>query len=178
MAKETLEKSDDRFGYECEVKKNTKYNNRVGFSNSIFAVGETVYILSQTKHDELIEQFENKDSIAAKNFESQIQEKEESISNLNNEIASLKEELANSNSQIKEQDKEVASLKEELANSNSQIKEQDNLNKQIASFKSQIQEKDKTASELNKQIASLKEKLANSKSQIQEKDNSISKLDN
>ena len=132
MSKEKLEKSDDRFGHECEVKKNTKYSNRVGFSNSVFDIGETVYVISKAQRDELIEQLENNDSIANEDFESQIKEKEESISKLNDQIASLQSELASSKSQIK---------------------------KQLATSKSQIKEKDDCISKLKERIDSLSVEL-------------------
>lgn len=54
MSKKTLEKSDNSMGLEFEVKKNTPNANRIGFSNTIFSVGEKVYVLSAKEHDDLI----------------------------------------------------------------------------------------------------------------------------
>ena len=132
MARKKPKKSDYESGVDCEVKKNTKYSNRVGFSNSVFDIGETVYVISKARRDELIEQLENNDSIANEDFESQIKEKDESISKLNDQIASLKDELANSKSQIK---------------------------KQLATSKSQIKEKDDCISKLKERIDSLSVEL-------------------
>ena len=40
MDEKTLEKKDYSIGQEFEVKKNTANANRIGFSNTIFGVGE------------------------------------------------------------------------------------------------------------------------------------------
>ena len=144
MARKKPKKSDYEFGVDCEVKKNTKYSNRVGFSNSVFDIGETVYVISKARRDELIEQLENNDSIASEDFESQIKEKDESISKLNDQIASLQSELASSKSQIKNNDKELDSVKKQLATSKSQIKEKDDcilkLKERIDSLSVELEE--------------------------------------
>ena len=132
MARKKPKKSDYEFGVDCEVKKNTVYSSRVGFSSSLFEVGETVYIFSKSERDDLFKQIKNNDSIANEDFESQIKEKDESISKLNDQIASLQSELASSKSQIK---------------------------KQLATSKSQIKEKDDCISKLKERIDSLSVEL-------------------
>lgn len=59
---------------EFEVKKNTKNANRIGFSNTIFAVGERVYVLSAKQQDDLIKQLNE-----VNRYKSKIKELEQSI---------------------------------------------------------------------------------------------------
>ena len=69
MSKKTLEKNDKGIGLEFKVKKNTARSNRIGFSNNIFAVDETVYIISEAERFDLMKQIDD--------YESRIAELEE-----------------------------------------------------------------------------------------------------
>ena len=61
MEDKTLKKTDDKFGHEFEVKKNTKNANRIGFSNTLFAIGEKVYLLSEQQRFDLIRDMDQVD---------------------------------------------------------------------------------------------------------------------
>jgi len=133
MAEKKLKKSDERFGLEFEVKKNTKNANRIGFSNSLFDVGEKVYVLSEQQHFDLIKDMEQVDEYKsrikelenkilnsssdsnAEDLEKQLQEKDEMINTLKDRVDSLGKELESNKSQPKVHDKdEIEQLKEDL----------------------------------------------------------------
>ena len=136
MQEQSLKDVDETLGLEFEVKKNTKNANRIGFSNSIFAVGEMVYVLSAEQHDNLIKQFNE-----VNNYKSRIKE-------LENEIAT------GSNSDIaadlKEKDKIINNLKTQINNLKNQDKTSDNS--ELTKLQQQLDNKDKN-------IASLKQEL-------------------
>lgn len=66
MDENTLEKKDYSIGQEFEVKKNTANANRIGFSNTIFGVGEKVYVISANERDSLIQQLNQRDEYKAR----------------------------------------------------------------------------------------------------------------
>ena len=130
MSKKTLEKNDKGIGLEFKVKKNTNRSNRIGFSNNIFAVDETVYIISEAERFDLMKQIDDyesriaelEDEVAAgssdinvEDLENQLQEKDEMINTLKDRVDSLGKELETSKSQPKVHDKdEMEELKEEV----------------------------------------------------------------
>ena len=137
MDEKTLEKSDRSIGLEFDVKKNTANANRIGFSNTIFAVGEKVYVLSEKEHEDLIKQLNQADeykskikeledelaSAAAEDVKGELQEKDAMISNLKARVDNLGKELEASKAQPKIYDKdEVEELKEKLEGAEAQQK--------------------------------------------------------
>lgn len=136
MSKKTLEKNDKGIGLEFKVKKNTNRSNRIGFSNNIFAVDETVYIISEAERFDLMKQIDDyesriaelEDEVAAgssdinvEDLENQLQEKDDMINVLKERVDSLGQELESNKSQPKIHDKdEIDKLKEELESERSQ----------------------------------------------------------
>ena len=59
MLEKKQEVFNGSFGKSFEVKKNTKNANRIGFSNTVFKVGETVFVLSEKEHNNLIKKLED-----------------------------------------------------------------------------------------------------------------------
>lgn len=135
MAEKKLKKSDERFGHEFEVKKNTKNANRIGFSNTLFEVGEKVYVLSEQQHYDIIKDMEQVDEYKSRIKEleniiansndntndKELQEKDELINSLKARVDELGKELDNNKSQPEIHTKdEFEKLKEELETERSQ----------------------------------------------------------
>ena len=126
MDEKTLEKNDHSIGQEFEVKKNTANANRIGFSNTIFGVGEKVYVISEKERDSLIQQLNQRDEYKARikeleadinddDLKGELQEKDAMIANLKARVDNLGKELEESKAQPKVYDKdEVEELKEEI----------------------------------------------------------------
>lgn len=126
MDEKTLEKKDYSIGQEFEVKKNTANANRIGFSNTIFGVGEKVYVISAKERNSLIQQLNQRDEYKARieeleadindeDLKGELQEKDAMIANLKARVDNLGKELEESKAQPKVYDKdEVEELKEEL----------------------------------------------------------------
>ena len=126
MDEKTLEKKDYSIGQEFEVKKNTANANRIGFSNTIFGVGEKVYVISEKERDSLIQQLNQRDEYKARikeleadindeDLKGELQEKDAMIANLKARVDNLGKELEESKAQPKVYDKdEVEELKEEI----------------------------------------------------------------
>ena len=104
MVEKKLKDSDERFGLEFEVKKNTKNANRIGFSNTIFKVGEKVYVLSEKEHDSVIEQLNQVDEYKSRikeleadindeDLKGELQEKDAVIANLKARVDILGKEV-------------------------------------------------------------------------------------
>lgn len=184
MSKKTLEKTDNSIGLEFEVKKNTPNANRIGFSNTIFTVGEKVYVLSDTERKDLMEQLnkvneyksriEELEAIDTEDLKGQLQEKDAIISNLNARIDLLEKE-ANDDSEIAElkkqvQDKEetITSLKNDNVDLQDQLKAKDesiaDINNNVNELNSKIKEQDETISDLkqmNDNLAKENDELKN-----------------
>ena len=126
MDEKTLEKKDYSIGQEFEVKKNTANANRIGFSNTIFGVGEKVYVISEKERDSLIQQLNQRDEYKARikeleadindeDLKGELQEKDAMIANLKARVDNLGKELEESKTQPKVYDKdEVEELKEKI----------------------------------------------------------------
>lgn len=134
MVDKTLKKTDDKFGHEFEVKKNTKNANRIGFSNTLFAIGEKVYLLSEQQRFDLIRDMDQVDK-----YKERIKELENIISTNSdkNKLEELKEKL-------QEKEVMVSDLKTKL----------DTIGKQDKTYK----HKDEIT-KLKKEIESLKNEL-------------------
>ena len=134
MDEKTLEKNDHSIGQEFEVKKNTANANRIGFSNTIFGVGEKVYVISEKERDSLIQQLNQADEYKARikeleanindeDLKGELQEKDAMIANLKARVDNLGKELEESKTQPKVYDKdELEELKEELENAKAKCK--------------------------------------------------------
>lgn len=139
MVEKKLKDSDERFGLEFEVKKNTKNANRIGFSNTLFDVGEKVYVISEEQHFDIIKEMDqvdgyksrikelekiiadNKSDDNADDLKKQLQEKDDMINVLKDRVDSLGQELESNKSQPKVHSKdEIDKLKEELESERSQ----------------------------------------------------------
>lgn len=132
MDEKTLEKKDYSIGQEFEVKKNTANANRIGFSNTIFGVGEKVYVISEKERDSLIQQLNQRDEYKARikeleadindeDLKGELQEKDAMIANLKARVDNLGKELEESKAQPKVYDKdEVEELKEEVKTAKAQ----------------------------------------------------------
>ena len=143
MVEKKLKDSDERFGLEFEVKKNTKNANRIGFSNTLFKVGEKVYVISEEQHFDIIREMDqvdeyksrikelekiiadnksdNKSDDNADDLKKQLQEKDDMINVLKERVDSLGQELESNKSQPKVHSKdEIDKLKEELESERSQ----------------------------------------------------------
>ena len=134
MDEKTLEKTDHAIGQEFEVKKNTANANRIGFSNTVFGVGEKVYVLSEKEHEDVIQQLNQVDEYKAKikeleadindeDLKGELQEKDAMIANLKARVDNLGKELEEAKAQPKVYDKdEMEKLKEDLETAKSQEK--------------------------------------------------------
>ena len=134
MDEKTLEKNDHAIGQEFEVKKNTANANRIGFSNTIFGVGEKVYVISEKERNSLIQQLNQADEYKARikeleadindeDLKGEIQEKDAMIANLKARVDNLGKELEESKTKPKVIDKdEMEELKEELESARGQEK--------------------------------------------------------
>ena len=132
MDEKTLEKTDRTLGQEFEVKKNTPNANRIGFSNTIFKVGEKVYVLSEKEHDSVIEQLNQVDEYKSRikeleadindeDLKGELQEKDAVIANLKARVDILGKEVEESKAQPKVYDKdEMEELKEQLKSAKAQ----------------------------------------------------------
>ncbi len=126
MDEKTLEKKDYSIGQEFEVKKNTANANRIGFSNTLFGVGEKIYVISEKERDSLIQQLNQRDEYKARikeleadindeDLKGELQEKDAMIANLKARVDNLGKELEESKTQPKVYDKdEVEELKEKI----------------------------------------------------------------
>ena len=126
MDEKTLEKTDHAIGQEFEVKKNTANANRIGFSNTVFGVGEKVYVLSEKEHENVVQQLNQVNDYKARikeleadinneDLKGELQEKDAMIANLKARVDNLGKELEESKAQPKIYDKdELEELKEEL----------------------------------------------------------------
>ena len=108
MDEKTLEKKDYSIGQEFEVKKNTANANRIGFSNTIFGVGEKVYVISEKERNSLIQQLNQADEYKARikeleadindeDLKGELQEKDAMIANLKARVDNLGKELEDLN---------------------------------------------------------------------------------
>lgn len=134
MDEKTLEKTDKAIGREFEVKKNTANANRIGFPNSVFGIGEKVYVISEAERFDLMEQLDEIDDYKARikeleadindeDLKGELQEKDAMIANLKTRVDNLGKELEESKTQPKVYDKdEMEKLKEELETAKSQEK--------------------------------------------------------
>ena len=122
----TKQKTDNGIGIEFEVKKNTKNANRIGFSNSLFAVGEKVYIISEQERFDLMKRLERSPDTTGDDFQKQLQDKDDLIENLKNDnskkddlIKDLTARIDILGKEVEElpESKEIELLKEELATS-------------------------------------------------------------
>ncbi|DBA35541.1 TPA: hypothetical protein vir323_00029 [Caudoviricetes sp. vir323] len=139
MVEKKLKDSDERFGLEFEVKKNTKHANRIGFSNTLFKVGEKVYVISEEQHFDIIKDMDQVDEYKSRikelekiivdnksdnnvdDLKKELQEKDDMINTLKERVDSLGQELESNKSQPKIHDKdEIDKLKEELESERSQ----------------------------------------------------------
>ena len=133
MVEKKLKDSDERFGREFEVKKNTKNANRIGFSNTLFEVGEKVYVISEQQHFDIIKDMDqvdeyksrikelekiiadNKSDDNADDLKKELQEKDDMINVLKDRVDSLGKELESNKNQPQVHTKdEIDKLKEEL----------------------------------------------------------------
>lgn len=180
MDDKKLKKSDERFGLEFEVKKNTKNANRIGFSNNLFGVGEKVYVLSEQQHFDLIKDMEQVDEYKARikelenkilnsssdsnaeDLEKQLQEKDEIINTLKDRVDSLGKELESNKTQPKIHDKdEIDKLKEELETERGQHEYWEN------SFKNMIETSDDVVAR-NEELIKDNEQLKTANDHINE----------
>ena len=134
MDEKTLEKTDKAIGREFEVKKNTANANRIGFPNSVFGIGEKVYVISETERFDLMKQLDEIDDYKARikeleadindeDLKGELQEKDAMISNLKARVDNLGKELEEAKAQPKVYDKdEMEKLKEDLETAKSQEK--------------------------------------------------------
>ena len=172
MSKKTLEKTDNSIGLEFEVKKNTPNANRIGFSNTIFTVGEKVYVLSNTEREDLMKQLnqvdeyksriEELEAIDTEDLQGQLQEKDAIISNLNARIDVLEKEA--------DDDSEIAELQEQLHKTNLLHKEE------IADFKKQIHKQETVIKELELSFGFNEDQIIKFKHAVEEKDSTIADL--
>ena len=104
MDEKTLEKTDKAIGREFEVKKNTANANRIGFPNSVFGIGEKVYVISEAERFDLMKQLDEIDDYKARikeleadindeDLKGELQEKDAMISNLKARVDNLGKEL-------------------------------------------------------------------------------------
>ena len=134
MDEKTLEKTDKAIGREFEVKKNTANANRIGFPNSVFGIGEKVYVISEAERFDLMKQLDEIDDykdrikeleadINDEDLKGELQEKDALISNLKARVDNLGKELEEAKAQPKVYDKdEMEKLKEDLEAAKSQEK--------------------------------------------------------
>ena len=140
MDEKTLEKSDNSIGQEFEVKKNTANANRIGFSNTLFSVGEKVYIISESERFDLMKQRDQVDEYKARikeleniladaptdidvdDLQDQLKKKDETIATLKDRVDSLGKELEERKDVKVESVEDIESLKEELEGAESQVK--------------------------------------------------------
>ncbi|MCQ2971916.1 MAG: hypothetical protein MJ209_01255 [archaeon] len=127
MEDKNFKKSEEPFGQEFEVKKNTNNANRIGFSNTLFSIGEKVYILSAQQHFDLIKEMDkvdeykdrikeleniisnNSDKNNLEELKEKLQEKEVIISNLKTKLDTLGKEVKTS-----KHEKEIKKLKKDI----------------------------------------------------------------
>lgn len=178
MAEKKHEMSDEDIGLEFEVKKNTANANRIGFSNTIFGVGEHVYVLSESERFDVMKRLDDykskikelEDKIATesddtnvKELENQIQEKDEMISTLKSRVDQLGKELEDSKPEqpkIHNKD-EMEELKEKLKETEGQ------LNYWKNSFENMIESSDQLAAQ-NESLIKENERLKNTNDEINE----------
>ena len=134
MDEKTLEKTDKAIGREFEVKKNTANANRIGFPNSVFGIGEKVYVISEAERFDLMKQLDEIDDYKARikeleadindeDLKGELQEKDALIANLKARVDNLGKELEEAKAQPKVYDKdEMEKLKEDLEAAKSQEK--------------------------------------------------------
>ena len=176
MSEKTLKKSDDTLGLEFEVKKNTKNANRIGFSNTLFDVGEKVYVLSEQQHFDLLKEIDQVDEYKARikelenkiveesgeNLKDEIQEKDTLIASLKSRVDELAKALDESKTQPKVYNKdEVEELKEKLESTEKQLAYWKN------SYENMIESSDGLAAR-NEELIKDNEKLKNSNDNINE----------
>ena len=135
MDEKTLEKSDKAIGREFEVKKNTANANRIGFSNTLFSIGEKVYVISEAERFDLMKQIDELDEckarikeleskpsdINAEDFNKQLQEKDALIANLKDRVDTLGKELEEAKAIEAKPSEEVNELKDELDTANKNV---------------------------------------------------------
>ena len=97
MQEQTLNEPKS-LGLEFEVKKNTKNANRIGFSNTIFAVGERVYVLSAKQQDDLIKQLNEFQNNIQKSFNV------EKMGNIETNPEKLSQEIDNFLQELKQEE--------------------------------------------------------------------------
>ena len=140
MDEKTLEKSDNGIGQEFEVKKNTANSNRITFSSKFFAVGDNVYILTESERFDLMKQQDQIDEYKARikeleniladaptdvdvdDLQDQLKKKDETIATLKDRVDSLGKELEERKDVKVESVEDIESLKEELEGAESQVK--------------------------------------------------------
>ena len=161
MEDKNLKKSEEPFGQEFEVKKNTNNANRIGFSNTLFSVGEKVYLLSEQQHFDLIKEIDQ-----VYEYKDRIKELENIISNNSdkNNLEELKEKLQEEViiSNLKTKLEELTKKLESLSGLKEYIppKEHESLEE----LKDKIKE---IETELNKVNAEVDLKLTNQKFDIE-----------
>ena len=129
-----------KIGQEFEVKKNTANANRIGFSNTLFSVGEKVYIISESERFDLMKQQDQIDEYKARikeleniladaptdidvdDLQDQLKKKDETIATLKDRVDSLGKELEERKDVKVESVEDIESLKEELEGAESQVK--------------------------------------------------------
>ena len=173
MDEKTLEKTDHAIGQEFEVKKNTANANRIGFSNTVFGVGEKVYVLSEKEHENLIQQLNQIDEYKSRikeleadindeDLKGELQEKDAMIANLKARVDNLGKELEESKSQPKIYDKdEMEELKEELNTAKGQEEYWKN------SFENMIESSDALAAQ-NEDLIKENDRLKDANNKINE----------
>lgn len=173
MDEKTLEKTDHAIGQEFEVKKNTANANRIGFSNTVFGVGEKVYVLSEKEHEDVIQQLNQVDEYKARikeleadindeDLKGELQEKDAMIANLKARVDNLGKELEGAKAQPKVYDKdEMEELKEELKTANGQAEYWENA------FKNTIESSDDLAAR-NEELIKENDQLKDANNKINE----------
>ena len=173
MDEKTLEKNDHSIGQEFEVKKNTANANRIGFSNTVFGVGEKVYVISEKERNSLIQQLNQADEYKARikeleadinneDLKGELQEKDAMIANLKARVDNLGKELEEAKAQPKIYDKdEMEELKEELKAARGQEEYWKN------SFENMIESSDGLAAR-NEELIKENEQLKDANNKINE----------
>ena len=154
MDEKTLEKSDKGIGLEFEVKKNTANANRIGFSNTIFDVGEKVYVLSEEQRFDVMKELDNVDE-----YKARIKELEGIIAKGTTDTNT--EDLK---AQLQEKDKTITELTNDNSEKDNTIKE---LVTRVDSLAKELESSSDVKVESVDDIESLKEELKTKESEVE-----------
>ena len=154
MDEKTLEKSDKGIGLEFEVKKNTANANRIGFSNTIFDVGEKVYVLSEEQRFDVMKELDN-----VNEYKARIKELEGIIAKETTDTNA--EDLK---AQLQEKDKTINELTNENSEKDNTIKE---LVTRVDSLAKELESSSDVKVESVDDIESLKEELKTKEGEVE-----------